>query len=186
MGEIDMIVKRYLTGIVLAGLLFVPGAGMAADTEKPLDNAEIVKLTKADLGDDVIIAKIKSASSVKFDTGTDALVSLKGAGVSKAVIAAMLDRASPPPPAAPASASKPAATGARDRDAGVERRLEGSRAADRRGQHDRRSLRGHAAFHHHSRGRRHGSHQGPEAVGDHRRRRRSAQVLLGGQARSGR
>lgn len=107
-----MIGKRYLTRIVLAAALFVPGAALAADAEKPLDNAEIVKLTKADMGDDVIIAKIKSAGSVKFDTGTDELVKLKGAGVSKAVISAMLDRSNPAPaPAAAPASGKPAATG---------------------------------------------------------------------------
>lgn len=106
-----MIGKRYLMGIVLAFVLIAPSALLAADAEKPLDNAEIIKLTKAEMGDDVIIAKIKSAGSVKFDTGTDELVKLKGAGVSKAVITAMLDRSNPAPaPAAPA-ASRQAATG---------------------------------------------------------------------------
>jgi hypothetical protein len=44
------------------------------------------------MGDAVIIAKIKSASAVQFATSTDDLVKLKEAGVSKNVIAAMLDR----------------------------------------------------------------------------------------------
>jgi hypothetical protein len=108
-----MIGKRYWIGIVLAVVLVAPSVLLAAESEKPLDNAEIIKLTKADMGDDVIIAKIKSAASVKFDTGTDELVKLKGAGVSKPVIAAMLDRASaaPAPAAAPSSAHRPSATG---------------------------------------------------------------------------
>jgi hypothetical protein len=73
----------------------------AADGDKPLDNAEIVKLTKADMGDAVIIAKINGAASVKFATDTDDLVKLKDAGVSKAVIAAMLERSSAAPPKSP-------------------------------------------------------------------------------------
>jgi hypothetical protein len=113
MGDTEMIRMRYLMGIVLATALVVPCALRAADSEKPLDNAEIIKLTKADLGDDVILAKIKSASTVKFDTGTDALVKLKEAGVSKPVIAAILERSGEGAarPAAPAAAGKPANTG---------------------------------------------------------------------------
>jgi|OpeIllAssembly_1097287.scaffolds.fasta_scaffold68489_1 hypothetical protein len=75
--------------------------------EKPLDNAEIVRLVKADLGDAVVIAKIKSARQVQFQTSTDDLVALKTAGVSSAVIAAMLDRlglAPSGPAASPAGA----------------------------------------------------------------------------------
>jgi hypothetical protein len=97
-----MIRMSYLLGIVLAATILTVGA-WAAEAEKPLDNAEIVKLTKLDMGDSVIIAKINSAAAVQFATGTDDLVKLKEAGVSKAVIAAMLDRsaaATPKPPAA--------------------------------------------------------------------------------------
>ena len=93
---------RYLLGIVLAATLLAAGPAWAAENDKPLDNAEIVKLTKLDMGDDVIVAKIKSAASVQFATGTDDLVKLKEAGVSKEVMAAMLDRSSPPKPTPPA------------------------------------------------------------------------------------
>jgi len=89
-----MIRMRYLMGIVLAATLVTAGAVWAVEPEKPLDNAEVVKLTKLDMGDAVIIAKIKSASTVQFATGTDDLVKLKEAGVSKDVIAALLDRSS--------------------------------------------------------------------------------------------
>jgi hypothetical protein len=94
---------KNLVGIVVFVSLAALGAAWAADAEKALDNAEIVKLTKLDMGDSVIIAKIKSASSVQFATGTDDLVKLKEAGVSKAVIAAMLDRSAPPQPVAAAA-----------------------------------------------------------------------------------
>jgi hypothetical protein len=95
----------HLLFVALAAMILTVGI-WAADAEKPLDNAEIVKLTKADLGDAVIIAKINGAASVKFATGTDDLVKLKEAGVSKAVIAAMLDRSSAAPPKAkPAAAA---------------------------------------------------------------------------------
>ena len=89
-----MIRMKYLPGIVVVATLLAAGAVWAGETEKPLDNAEVIKLTKLDMGDAVIIAKIKSASTVQFATGTDDLVKLKEAGVSKDVIAALLDRSS--------------------------------------------------------------------------------------------
>jgi len=94
---------RLLLGMVLATTLLAAGSVWAVENEKPLDNAEIIKLTKLDMGDAVIIAKIKSAASAQFATGTDDLVKLKEAGVSKDVMAAMLDRSSPAKPSAPAA-----------------------------------------------------------------------------------
>jgi hypothetical protein len=79
-------------GIVVCLACAVVGATWTAAQEKPLDNAEIIKLTKLDMGDEVVIAKVKAARAVKFDTSTDDLVTLKEAGVSKVVIAAILER----------------------------------------------------------------------------------------------
>lgn len=62
-------------------------------TSERLTNIEIVKLTKAKLMDDVIIAKIK-ASWCSFDLSTDGLIALKGAGVSDRVIQAMMEASS--------------------------------------------------------------------------------------------
>jgi hypothetical protein len=109
-----MIGMRHLLGAALAAAIVAAGSVHAAEGEKPLDNAEIIKLTKLDMGDDVIIAKIKAASAVQFATTTDDLVKLKTAGVSKAVMAAMVDRstaATTPPPAAPAAAGAAASVG---------------------------------------------------------------------------
>jgi hypothetical protein len=101
-----MVRMKYLMGIVLLAVLAATAAVYAADAEKPMDNSDVVKLTKLDMGDDIIIAKIKSAPAVHFATGTDDLVKLKESGVSKAVIAAILDRSSAgKTPAAPAAAS---------------------------------------------------------------------------------
>jgi hypothetical protein len=55
-----------------------------------LTNSDVVKLVRVKLGDGIIISKIK-ASDCKFDTSVDALVKLKEAGVSDAVIQAMHD-----------------------------------------------------------------------------------------------
>jgi len=71
-----------------------PSIAAQAPAESKLDsltNADVVKLTKAKLEDDVIIDKIKS-SACRFDMSTDALIVLKEAGVSDRVIQAMLER----------------------------------------------------------------------------------------------
>lgn len=85
---------KLLGGIVFMAILVFVGSAWAVEEEKPLDNAQVIQMTKADLGDDIIIAKINSAKEVKFDLATDDLVALKAAGVSKDVITAMLDRTS--------------------------------------------------------------------------------------------
>jgi len=87
----------YALGIILLLVLSGICTVVAVAQEAPLTNAEIVKLTKLEMGDAVIIAKIKAAKEVKFDTGTDDLVKLREAGVSKDVIAAMIEKTAPPP-----------------------------------------------------------------------------------------
>jgi hypothetical protein len=104
-----MIRMKHVLGVALAAAIVSAGAVRAAEGEKPLDNAEIIKLTKLEMGDDVIIAKIKAASTVQFATTTDDLVKLKSAGVSKAVMAAMVDRTNAG--SAPAAASASSAGG---------------------------------------------------------------------------
>ncbi|MGD0009855.1 MAG: hypothetical protein ABSE93_15080 [Terriglobia bacterium] len=54
-----------------------------------ITNDDIIKLVQVKMPDSVIITKIKS-SACTFDTGTDGLVRLKQAGVSDAVLQAML------------------------------------------------------------------------------------------------
>ena len=108
-----MIRMSHLVGIVLAAMLVAAGAVWAAEAEKPLDNDEIIKLTKLEMGDAVILAKIKSASTVQFGTTTDDLMKLKAAGVSKDVMAAMVDRSNAgAAPAASRGASGGGAAGA--------------------------------------------------------------------------
>ncbi len=101
-----MLRRRCGVGVLFLALASV-SAMLTAQQEAPLDNAQIIRLTKADMGDAVIIAKIKSAKEVKFDTSTDDLVKLKESGVSKAVLTAMLERQgtsiSPSPKAAEGS-----------------------------------------------------------------------------------
>jgi hypothetical protein len=75
----------------------------------PMTNQDVIKLVKAKISEDLIIAKIKK-SKTRFDVSVDGLVALKEAGVSDSLIAVMMDPsapAAPPPapPAAPASAA---------------------------------------------------------------------------------
>lgn len=54
-----------------------------------LDNQQVIDLVKVGLGDEAVVAKINS-SATHFDVSTDGLIALKNAGVSSAVIAAMI------------------------------------------------------------------------------------------------
>lgn len=65
----------------------------AAVAEEKLTNDTVVALTAAGLGDEAIIAKIKS-SPATFDLSTDQMIALKQRGVTGAVIAAMLSASS--------------------------------------------------------------------------------------------
>lgn len=55
-----------------------------------LTNADVLKMVEAKLGDDLIVSKIKSSSG-DFDTSIDAILKLKAAGASDAVIHAMVE-----------------------------------------------------------------------------------------------
>jgi hypothetical protein len=66
--------------------------GAVWEREMVLTNGEIVNLVKADLGDEIVIAKIKNSPKAQLDVSTDALVNLKKAKVSSPVIAAMIER----------------------------------------------------------------------------------------------
>ena len=69
------------------------GATVTNQAEKPLTNDDVVAMSKASLGDDIIIAKIQQ-SNAQFDTSADALIRLKKSGVSKGVMDAMLKQPS--------------------------------------------------------------------------------------------
>ena len=67
--------------------------GSVWEREAVLTNDEVLSLVKADLGDEIVIAKIKNAPKVQLDVSTAALVILKKAKVSSPVIATMIERA---------------------------------------------------------------------------------------------
>jgi len=60
-----------------------------------LDNAEIIKMAKAGLGDDVLLQTIRLQPG-HYDTAPDDLIALKSAGLSDPVITAMVEHGSAP------------------------------------------------------------------------------------------
>jgi thioredoxin-dependent peroxiredoxin len=70
-----------------------------------LTNEGIVALVAADLGDEIVIAQIKTTPEVKFDISTKALIALKQAKATSAVIAAMIERANRTPSASESDSS---------------------------------------------------------------------------------
>ncbi|MGA2085883.1 MAG: DUF2846 domain-containing protein [Terracidiphilus sp.] len=80
--------------------------------QKALNNDSVIKLVKAGLSDDLIVSAI-NASPGTYDTSADGLIALKTAGASDKVLSAIVQKASPPPPAAipaPVPAPAPLAT----------------------------------------------------------------------------
>src|SRR6266568_4068381 len=69
--------------------------------QQPLNNDGVVKLVKAGLSEDLVLSTI-NASPGTYDTSADGLIALKTAGVSDKVVAAVVAKASAPPPAPPA------------------------------------------------------------------------------------
>ena len=99
---------------LIASVCIVLAAAVALSAMQTgkLTNADIISLAKAGMGDAVIIAKIKQATSADFKLEVADLKALKAAGVSDAVISEMLNKgsgAAPAPAAAAPAASKPAA-----------------------------------------------------------------------------
>ncbi len=94
--------RKTLLGILLLALCPLLAA-------QALNNNSIIKMVRAGLSDDVIVATV-NANTGNYDTSPDALIALKQAGASDKVIAAVVaknspsgggDAAAPPPPPAP-------------------------------------------------------------------------------------
>ncbi len=64
-------------------------AGQLCYAQQSLDNAAVVKLAKSGLSEDLIVQTI-NASAGHYDTGTDALIALKQAGITDKEVGAML------------------------------------------------------------------------------------------------
>lgn len=85
---VALLLKTTLSTCLLVVLLDLSPALGQAGLE--VDNARVVAMTKVGLGDEVIIARIKT-SPCRFALSDDDLLALKRGGVSDKVIAAMLE-----------------------------------------------------------------------------------------------
>lgn len=85
---------RLLALVVLAPVLLAGNVAQQSK-EQPLTNSDIVRMVTAGLGDQVILKKIE-ASNAQFSVSSEDLTALKAAGVSDAVLLAMLDKARQP------------------------------------------------------------------------------------------
>lgn len=88
-----------VVGLLVLALGVVTGAGQApSPATTQFGNADVVKLVQSGLSDGFVVARIRQSPATNFDLSADALVLLKKAGVSEAVLAVMLDPASKPKP----------------------------------------------------------------------------------------
>ncbi len=81
--------------IIMAILFAASVATIYAAEKKPLTNADVVKLVKAELPESTVILAIQN-SSPAFNTSPEDLIALKTGGVSPAIIDAMLSSRAPP------------------------------------------------------------------------------------------
>ncbi len=91
-------VAAYAQGTVEGPLPQLAGKSVQGNTSvepaaqtKQLDNDAIIKMTKAELGDNIIVTAVRMQPG-SYMTAPDDLIALKSAGVSQAVISAMLAR----------------------------------------------------------------------------------------------
>src|SRR5882672_2671407 len=77
------------TLIILLALTLVCSVN-SQEPQHALSNADIINMVKSGIGDSTIILSIQRSQQTKFDTSPDGLIQLKTAGVSDAVLNAML------------------------------------------------------------------------------------------------
>ncbi len=86
------------------GMLATVARAQDATVDVPAGVQDVVKLTKAGMSEDIILAKVKK-TGVSYDLSTDQMIYLKNQGVSQNVITALLQAGPASAPAAPASTS---------------------------------------------------------------------------------
>ena len=80
-----------LPSVLLRLLVATLVAAMPAVAQQGLTNADIVKMQSAGLSESIILASVNGQPAA-YDTSADGLLALKKAGVSDAVVAAMISR----------------------------------------------------------------------------------------------
>jgi hypothetical protein len=99
-----LVVVWALVASTLANYSVCPSAWAADQNAETLNNASIIELQSLNLGDGVILDKIKT-SKCDFDVTLAGLKQLKEANVSSLVIQAMINAKTPMPPPPPISAT---------------------------------------------------------------------------------
>lgn len=97
--------KRTVLWIMLLYMLSASSllvADAIGATDKPLTNPDIIKMIKAELGEETIVQAIQNGPS-DFDTSTDALILLKKEGASQKILNAILAAKTPKSPYTPKS-----------------------------------------------------------------------------------
>jgi hypothetical protein len=89
-------VRKLTTALLCIAACFI------ATAQQTLNNDSIIKMVKAGLSDEVILATINSSGG-QYSTSPDALIALKQAGVTDKVITAMVTKGASPGPAAPSA-----------------------------------------------------------------------------------
>jgi hypothetical protein len=92
--------------ILLASLSLLLFTASLCHAQQKLDNAAVVKLHAAGLSDDLIVQTVASSPG-HYDTGIDAMIALKKAGIGDRVISAMVSKNANPNGPAPAAAAVP-------------------------------------------------------------------------------
>jgi uncharacterized protein DUF4410 len=98
--------------LTAACVVVVIGAATAAvqqPASRAITNIDIINLARSGLSESIVIETIEQSSETNFDTTPDGLINLKTAGVSDAVISAMIARKR----VVPASAAAPPGAGAK-------------------------------------------------------------------------
>lgn len=92
--------RRACLRVIAAGIAAtsLPSVGIAAEpvaieSDRPLTNEDVLTLSRLNLGDDVVIAKIRQARRVAFRLEVSDLSALRDRGLSGPVLVAMLERA---------------------------------------------------------------------------------------------
>jgi hypothetical protein len=79
-----------IAALALAANCLLPASISAQD--QPFTNADVVALSKAGIGDSLLIAKVNEAAKIDFKLDTEGILALHRDGVASVVVRAMVDR----------------------------------------------------------------------------------------------
>lgn len=101
------VLPRFVLLLVFLTAFVTAPASLHGQAGDAMTNDDVIKMVRAELSTTIILSTINAAPAVAFDVTPAGLVALKTAGVSDALIEAMMAKARPAPatPAASASAS---------------------------------------------------------------------------------